>query len=116
MDTSLIVIIIVMAIIMAILLVIIGYFVYQTRTLKKTISKLPITYEGSKNATKNDGIYEQPLEVLSRRENETRYEYVEDDGATYTALDGTGKDNEDHVYCHLNLTQQGNMNESETGI
>ena len=115
MDTSLIVII-VMAIIIAILLLIIGYFVYQNRTLKKIISKLPITDEVSKNATKNDGIYEQPFDALGRGENETNYEYVGDDGATYTALDRTGKDNEDHVYCHLNLTQQGNMNEAETGI
>ena len=118
MDTSLIVIIIVMAIIMAILLVIIGYFFYQNRTLKKTISNLQITHKVSKNATENDGIYEQPLDVLRRREIDTDHEYVEDldDGATYTALDRTGRDNGDHVYCHLNLTQQGNMNETETGI
>ena len=105
-----------MAIIMAILLVIIGYFFYQNRTLKKTSSNLPITHEVSKNATRNDGIYEQPLDVLGRREIDTIYECVEDDGATYTALDRTGKDNEDHVYCHLNLTQQRNMNDTETGI
>ena len=116
MDTSLIVIIIIMAIIMAILLVIIGYFFYQIRTLKKTSSNSPITHEVSKNTTENDGINEQPLDVLRRREIDPNHEYVEDDGATYTALDRTGKDNGDHVYCHLNLTQQGNMIQAETGI
>ena len=52
-----------------ILFLTIGYFVDQIRTYKKTISKLTISHEESKNATMHDGIYEQVFDVHRRGEN-----------------------------------------------
>ena len=44
------------------------------------------------------------------------YQNVENEEATYTALNRTREDDKDHVYCHLNMVQQENMNEAETVI
>jgi hypothetical protein len=98
-----------MGIIIAILLVLVVYFVYKTRTLKAALNREGITgSKGPRSVTMTDGIYEQPDNTTGKTDNEN-YEEVGD--ATYTALNRTGKEDEDHLYSHLN-----EMQENETGV
>ncbi|CAB4035682.1 Hypothetical predicted protein, partial [Paramuricea clavata] len=101
--------IIVMGIILAILLVLVVYFVYKTRALRAALNRKGTTSNnGPSNATMTDGIYEQPDNTTGKTENEN-YEEVGD--ATYTALNRTAKEDEDHFYSHLHEMQQ-----NETGV
>jgi hypothetical protein len=98
-----------MGIIIAILLVLVVYFAYKTRTLKAALNRKGTTgSKGPRNVTMTDGIYEQPDNTTGKTDNEN-YEEVGD--ATYTALNRTGKEDEDHFYSHLN-----EMQENETGV
>ena len=98
-----------MGIIIAILLVLVVYFVYKTRALKSALNRKETTgSKGPRNVMMIDGIYELPENTTGKTDNEN-YEDLGD--PTYTALDRTGKEDEDHFYSHLN-----EMQENETGV
>ena len=93
---------------LAITLVIIAYFIYQNRRLKS----LKATSENNSNE-RNDSkdIYENPVK------DEENYEKVENEQSSYTTLKKPGeRDDDDHVYCHLDEGQKDNPNQRETGI
>ena len=93
---------------LAIALVIIAYFIYQNRRLKS----LKATSKNNSNERNNPkDIYENPVK------DEENYEKVENEQSSYTALKKPGeRDDDDHVYCHLDEVQQDNPNQRETGI
>ena len=100
--------IIVLAIMLAITLVSNAYFIYQNRRLKS----LKATSENNSNE-RNDSkdIYENPVK------DEENYEKVENEQSSYTALKKPGeRDDDDHLYCHLDEVQKENPNQRETGI
>jgi hypothetical protein len=87
---------------------IIAYLIYQNRRLKSI-------KENSENKSKDKnnfkGIYENPDKV----KEDANYEQVEDEQSTYTVLKRTGKEDDDHLYGHLNNVHNDYVNE-ETGI
>ena len=103
-----------MAIILAILLILVVYFLHQNRALKTALNtNTQLVDKYSANIAMVDVIYEQPDNVMDKqRDGETMdYEDLEKNDATYTALDRTRKDDDDHFYAHLN-----EMPKNETGI
>ena len=85
-----------------------AYFIYQNRRLKS----LKETSENNSNE-RNDSkdMYENPVK------DEENYEKVENEQSSYTALKKPGeRDDDDHVYCHLDEVQKDNPNQQETGI
>ena len=100
--------IIVLAILLAIALVIIAYFIYQNRRFK-SLKANPENRNNETNVSKD--IYEIPAK------DDGNYEQVENEQSTYTALKSPGqRDDDNHVYCHLNEVQTSNVNQKETGI
>ena len=98
--------IIVLAILLVISLAITAYFIYEN-CRSKSLKENP----ENKNKEKNDSkdIYENPVK------DDGNYEQVEQ--STYTALKKPGERNDDnHVYCHLNEVQEDNANQKETGF
>ena len=93
---------------LAITLVSNAYFIYQNRRLKS----LKATSENNSNKRNNSkDIYENPVK------DEENYEKVENEQSSYTALKKPGeRDDDDHVYCHLDEVQKDNPNQRETGI
>ncbi len=92
-----------MAIILAILLVFVVYFVYQNRARKAASNaKATADHKATRNTTMADVTYEQPENITGKTDNEMNYEHIDNHDATYTALDRTGKDDDDHFYSHLN--------------
>ena len=62
-----------------------------------------------RNDTKD--IFENPAK------HDANYEQVENQQSTYTALKKPGeRDDDNHIYCHLNEVQEDNANKKETGI
>ena len=83
----------------------IAYFIYQNRRPKS------IKEDSEKKRNDSKDIYENPLK------DEGNYEPVENEQSTYTALKKPGeRDDDDHVYCHLDEVQKDNANQRETGI
>ena len=86
----------------------IAYFIFQNRRLK---SLKEDSEKKSKKRNDSKDIYENPLN------DEGNYEPVENEQSTYTALKKPGeRDDDDHVYCHLDEVQKDNPNQRETGI
>ena len=95
-----------LAILLVISLAITAYLIYESRR-SKSLKENP----EKKNKEKNDSkdIYENPVK------DDGNYEQVEQ--STYTALKKPGERNDDnHVYCHLNEVQKDNANQKETGF
>ena len=98
--------VIVLAILLTVALVIIAYFVYQNRRLKSLKAN-----PEKKSKERNDS---KDINENSDKDDEN-YEQVEQ--STYTALKKPGeRDDDNHVYCHLNQVQKNNANQKETGI
>ncbi|CAB3984636.1 Receptor-type tyrosine- phosphatase delta [Paramuricea clavata] len=111
-DWKLLIGIIVFPILVTILLILIVYFVYQNRTLKRSIASIILRNKETTNATKNDVVYDHPFDTRGDRDDEMTYDDVRVDDPTYTALNyRTGNEDEDHTYSHLN-----EMQENETEI
>ena len=97
--------IIILAILVAILMAIVAYLIYKICRLKSLLA--------SKSRESNDSkhVYEIPAT------NDPNYEPVENEQSTYTALKKPGeRDDDDHVYSHLNEVNRGYANQKETGI
>ena len=100
--------------VVVILLTIIACFVYQNRILKKSISEKEQSNKSTRSSADNVVIYDQPIDRHTEGNDDLNYDDVRsDDHATYTALNRTGRDDEDNVYGHLNEIQQENVNEAE---
>ena len=98
--------IIVLAILLVISLAITAYFIYENRR-SKSLKENPENKNKEKNYSKD--IYENSVK------NDENYEQVEQ--STYTALKKPGERNDDnHVYCHLNEVQKDKANQKETGF
>ena len=98
-----------MAILLVISLAITAYFIYENRRFKSS-KKTP---ENKKNKERNDSkdVYEIPAT------SDENYEQVENEQSTYTALNKPGeRDDDNHVYCHLNKVHADNARQEETGI
>lgn len=101
-----------LAVIVVILLIIIAYFVYQNRTLKKSIDEIKQSAK-SRNIIRDDVSHAGQIDMNDEGNDDMNYDDVRNDEETYTALDRTGKEDEDHVYCHLNSIQQENVSEAQ---
>ena len=101
--------IIVLAILLVILLAIIAYFMNENRRLK-SLKKNP---ENKKNKERNDSKDDYVIPAT----HDENYEQAENEQSTYTALKKPGeRDDDNHVYCHLNEIQKDNARQEETGI
>ena len=99
---------IVLAILLAISLAIAAYSIFQVCRLKSSR-----TNPANKSKENDDlkHVYEIPAT------NNQDYEQVENEQSTYTALKKPGeRDDDDHVYSHLNEVDKGYANQKETGI
>ena len=97
--------IIILAILVAILMAIVAYLIYKIRQLKSLLASK------SKERNYSKHVYEIPAT------NDQNYEPVENEQSTYTALKKPGeRDDDDHVYSHLNEVNKGYSNQKETGI
>ena len=101
--------IIVLAILLVISLAITAYLIYKIYRLKSS-KKNP---ENKKNKERNDSKDDYVIPA-TQYEN---YEQVENEQSTYTALKKPGeRDDDNHVYFHLNEVQKNNARQEETGI
>ena len=100
-----------LAILVAILLIMLGYLLHQNKALRKSIADVTANNKEAKTSTKNEVIYDQPVNVQGPRNAEVHYDNLPNDNATYTALNRNRKNDDDHFYSHLNAVQQ-----KETGI
>ena len=101
--------IIVLIILLVILCAILAYFIYHIRRLKSSKTNLE---NQSKNKNNSKEIYENP----DKDKDDGNYEKMEDEQWTYTALKRTGKEDDDHLYAHLNKVNEEHVNQAETGI
>ena len=100
--------IIVLAILLAISLAIAAYSIFQVCRLKSSRTN-PANKSKESDGLKH--VYAIPAT------NDQNYEEVENEQSTYTALKKPGeKDDDDHVYSHLNEVDKGYANQKETGI
>ena len=100
--------IIVLAILVAILLAIVAYLICKIHRFKSLKGN-----RANKSKEGNDlkHVYEIPAT------NDQNYEQVGNEQSTYTALKKPGeRDDDDHVYSHLNEVDKGYANQEETGI
>ena len=99
---------VVLGILLAISLAITAYSIFQVCRLKSS-SKKPANKSKERNDSKP--VYEIPAT------NNQDYEQVENEQSTYTALKKPGeRDDDDHVYSHLNEVDKDYVNQKETGI
>ncbi|XP_028402403.1 uncharacterized protein LOC114525343 [Dendronephthya gigantea] len=101
--------IIVLIIILVILLIIIAYLLFHRVHRLKSSSTTGNLERKTKDSSKD--IYENP-----NKNDVDNYEQVENEQSTYTALKRPGKDEDDHVYSHLNKRPQEYENQKETGL
>ncbi|XP_028402634.1 uncharacterized protein LOC114525469 [Dendronephthya gigantea] len=101
--------IIVLIILLVILLIIIAYLLFHRVHRLKSSSTTGNLERKTKDSSKD--IYENP-----NKNDVDNYEQVENEQSTYTALKRPGKDEDDHVYSHLNQRQQEYQNQKETGL
>ena len=100
--------IIVLAILVAILLAIVAYLICKIHRFKSLKGNLA---NKSKEGNDLKHVYEIPVT------NDQNYEQVGNEQSTYTALKKRGeRDDDDHVYSHLNEVDKGYANQEETGI
>ena len=97
-----------MIVLLIILCVTLAYFIHQNRQLKSHSS--PENQSKDRNNSKD--IYENPDKV----KDDGNYEQVEDEQTMYTALKRTEKEDDDHLYGHLNEVHHKQVNQAETGI
>ncbi|XP_028402632.1 uncharacterized protein LOC114525467 [Dendronephthya gigantea] len=100
--------IIVLIILLVILLIIIVYLFHRVHRLKSSSTTGNLERK-TKDSSKD--IYENP-----NKDDVDNYEQVENEQSTYTALKRPGKDEDDHVYGHLNQRPQEYENQKETGL
>ena len=100
--------IIVLGILVPVLLAIVTYLIckiHQFKTLKGNLANK------SKEGNDLKHVYEIPAT------SDQNYEQVGNEQSTYTALKKPGeRDDDDHVYSHLNEVNKECMNQKETGI
>ncbi|XP_028416866.1 nectin-4-like [Dendronephthya gigantea] len=101
--------IIVLIILLVILLIIIAYLLFHRVHRLKSSSTTGNLERKTKDSSKD--IYENP-----NKDDVNNYEQVENEQSTYTALKRPGKDEDDHVYSHLNQRPQEYENQKETGL
>ena len=100
--------IIVLAILLAISLAITAYSIFQVCRLKSSRTN---PANKSKESDDLKHVYAIPAT------NNQNYEEAENEQSTYTALKKPGeRDDDDHVYSHLNEVDKGYVNQKETGI
>ena len=89
--------------------IIIAYFIYKRRRPKNTKANAE---NKSKERDQSKDIYENNENV-----DENYVVHVEIEQFTYAALKRPGeRENDDHVYCHLNKVHQDKVNPKRTGI
>ena len=97
--------IIILAILVVILMAILSYLIYKIHQLK--------SLQASKSKESNDSKHDYEIPVT----NGQNYKQVEYEQSKYTALKKPGeRDDDDHVYSHLNEVDKGYVNQKKTGI
>ncbi len=104
-DKGYLISIIIMAILLAFLLVIVVYLVHKIRGLLN--AKETLGNQETRNTKMMDGIcVRQENTQGSLDDGDMNYDDVRTDDATYTALNRTGEDDENHIYSQLNEMQE----------
>ena len=97
-----------LVILLVISLTITACFIYQNRRLKSLKKN-----QKNKSKESNDAKHVYAIPAT----NDQNYDQVANEQSTYTALKKPGeRDDDDHVYSHLNEVDKDYVNQKETGI